>query len=329
MDTTAGRETFAVERDLLGNPRHFSFIQAVRLLCRATDADEPFRAIRIRPNLAWNTPAQEIVSIEKSETPHALYRLTVTFLELYGVGSPLPMFYTQDLLREQLKSCSANREFLDVFNGVLYEIFFDIWKKYHLSYRLFESPDPALWEQLFCTCGMGNGVVRQKLSHPQAQIAFSGLTSRPMRTAEGLRVILADILGNVPVAIDQCVTRRAPIPDAQRVRLGVSSTTLGDDAHIGIQIQERMGSFRVLIGPLPADRLEQFLPGTPTMSMIAELIRVYVNQPLRWDIEISCRTQGLTTVCLGERKKAFLGWNTWVFSGKSARETVTARFGAE
>ena len=325
MATKTGRETFVIETELLSNATQFSFIQAVRLLHRVTATDGPFDRIRVRPDLAWNTPLQEIACIEKRNSQHPVFLITATFLELYGATSPLPMFYTQDLFRDQTYHNSVSRDFIDIFNCILYEIYFDIRRKYHFSSRLFETPDPMFWEQLFCISGIGNSGVRKHLSTPQNQITYSGITSRPIRTAEGLRSILADTLKDIPVSIEQCIIRRARIPDCQRVSIGIVSSTLGDDIIIGKQITDRMGFFRVHIGVVSARQFSRFHPDSSLMMLLDELIRLYIDQPLQWDYEISCKTEDMTTVQLGGSKNAYLGWNTWVYSGKLEAEQVTAR----
>lgn len=328
MASTAWRETFTIEPVLLSRAAKFSFIQAVRLLHRITGTAEPFDCIRVRPDLAWNTPAQEIISIEKMEVQEldSVFRITVTFLELYGAGSPLPMFYTQDLFKDQTHHDSVCRGFIDIFNGILYEIDFNIWRKYNFIYRLFEKPDPELWEQLFCIAGIGRKETQKQLSAPQGFITYSGITSRPVRTAEGLRILLSDTLKEVSVTIEQCVTRLASIPQSQRVSIGWISTTLGVDIIIGKQMRDRMGAFRVHIGPVSAEQLSMLHPNTRLLKQLHEQVRCYIDQPLQWDYEIKCKTDGMATVQLGGNNKAYLGWNSWVYSGKPAKEQVSVRF---
>ena len=330
MGTKDRREAFTVGRQLLSGAPRFSFIQAVRIMHLLQDtvvSDDPFAYIRVRPNLAWNTPPQEIIGIEhKQDGNRSLYLLTVAFLELYGAGSPLPMFYTQELYREQNSNSSVSRDFIDIFNGIFYELFFNVWKKYNIAYRLFESPDPVLWEQLYCIAGFGNHTIRKGLTSPQTQVTFSGLSSRMIRTAEGLRAILASLLGTIPVRIEQCVKRMATIPESQCVLIGRSSNVLGVDTIIGKQIRDRMGSFRVYIGPVTADVFDRFLPGSATLTMLHEQIRLYIDQPLAWDIEVICEAQGMHSVRLSGKEKAFLGWNTWIYSKKLPAQTVAVRF---
>jgi type VI secretion system protein ImpH len=322
------RKAITVE-NILSEGSEYSFIQAIRLLHLLSDrlkSQDPFDKIRVRPELSWSTPLSELVRIEKNKVPSSIFHLTATFLQLYGTGSPLPMFYTQELFTAQSKGISADREFIDIFNGILYEIHFSIWKKYQLSYRMFEAPDPALWEQLLCICGAGNSKYRKKQISAPMQISYGANSSRPIRTAEGMRVILSDLLGTIPVSIEQCVLRIASVPEAQRMCVGKISTVLGVDTIIGKTIRDRMGSIRIHIGPVSTDEFEKLLPLSEKMSIILEQIRLYIDQPLLWDIEITSLTNGMNTVKLGGEKKGLLGWNTWIYSGALEGKTVTARY---
>jgi len=126
--------------------------------------------------------------------------------------------------------------------------------------------------------------------------------------------------------IIQCLPRMAPIPEDQRLFLGSSGAVLGVNTYLGQEMDDRMGAFRIRIGPVDADTFHEFLPDTQKFDTMSQLIRLYLDKPLVWENEIVLFGQEVKTVCLGEQRWSRLGWDTWVFSGKSYGQDVTATF---
>jgi hypothetical protein len=65
--------------------------------------------VRVRPRLGLGFPLRDIEGIEQDEDGR--YRIEANFFGLYGVTSPLPTFYTEDLIDEQLQGHSADVTF--------------------------------------------------------------------------------------------------------------------------------------------------------------------------------------------------------------------------
>src|SRR5919108_3991821 len=109
-------------------------------------------AVRVRPELSLAFPAADIAGIEKRGEG---YLVTARFLGLYGPASPLPTFYTEELLDEAAADACATREFLDIVNHRLYNLFFACAAKYRLFYQVAEGERREGIERLFCLAGPG------------------------------------------------------------------------------------------------------------------------------------------------------------------------------
>ncbi len=329
MATPTRRKTTDLETELCKRSSSYSFIQALRLLRLISlqkEGKELFDNVRVRPELTFNFQYNEISAVEKPTDTSFCFLMTVTFLGMYGTGSPLPMFYTQELFKEQENNLSVSRDFIDIFNSVLYEAYFYIWGKYSLLYSLFEAPDHTLQERLLFLAGLGGKNFCKQFSAPHHQVRYTGLSARPVKTAEGLRTIIADTLDGPTVLIEQCVTRMAPIPADQQLRLNKTSNVLGKSTVVGRKVLDRMGSFRIHIGPIHSRSLIRFLPNSSSMAAIAEQVRFYLDQPLEWDVEVCCHTKSMTTLQLGKKNCALLGWNTWIFTEQPAPKYVKVKF---
>ncbi len=319
MAHTNGRPTPKLIDRLFQEGHRFSFIQAFRFLLlhmRREGLTEPSlhelsKRIRIRPELSLAFPETDITEIASSSTP-GTYRITAAFLGLYGSSSPLPTFYTEDLLQEMGQDRSVSRDFYDIFNSRIYTLYFNIWRYYRLFFDIFEEPNECALERLYCLAGLGGAELRKTLEHPFRLLRYAGLATQFPRSAEGLRSILADGLNEPSLHITQCVERLAVIPADQRLFLGRSGNILGENAYLGQVIADRAGNFRIHIGPVDKESFERYLPDQPTFAQIDRLVGYYLDQPLVWDVEITVKTEGLSTIALGDR--CLLGCNTWIFS---------------
>lgn len=318
MAGTPRGSTSHLEQALLKEGTAFSFFQAFRLL-KALDAGEPGKQteIRIRPELTLGFPASDIVRIERLDGDQALYRMTVSFLGLYGVSSPLPTFYTEDLIDEQSEDESVNRDFLDFINQRLYELLYQAWSKSRQHLRIVEDKDSQALERLFCLVGLGEASQQRELRSPERLIRYAGLFTQFPRSALGLRALLRDAMGLKALDIEQCIPRWVPIPEEQRARLGGRSSRLGSDIYVGRAVLDRMGKFRIHIGPLTRRKFQELMPGMPKHDLLLTLIRLYVSDALEYDLHMAMLPGEAQKTCLGGAQWSVLGLDTWVFSRAS------------
>ncbi len=87
--------------------------------------------IRFRPHPGMGFPSSEIRGMEDPEPEHSHLPLTVrvNFMGLYGVESPLPTHYIDDIAQRR-EGYEAARDFLDIFNHRLITQYYRIWRKY-------------------------------------------------------------------------------------------------------------------------------------------------------------------------------------------------------
>lgn len=317
--------------------RRFSFVQIVRLLrlilsLEAENGADKFsqrKAIRVRPALNLSFPGTDIVSVKESQAEGPFrFLVTATFLGLYGSCSPLPTFYTEDLLAEAAEDMSVGRDFLDIINAPLYPLHFQCWSKYRLGIKVLEEGDPRGRERLFCLLGLGHEKIRQQIDGAYDLIRYIGLFTQRPRSALGLETLLSDALEMQRLKVVPCIQQKRAIPEDQRCRLGVCGNQMGEDIYLGRRIKDRMGKFRVSIGPLPGKAFNDLLPDAAWFRKLCNLIRAYLDQPLEWDLEVIIPRKEVRTTCLGGSTWSRLGWNTWIFSKAHHAQLVKTRLRA-
>lgn len=298
MAGQAGLAAPPVIRLLLERPRAFAFGQAVRLLMlahrRPGESEDAFlrRALRIRPELSLAHPGTDIAALEArprdGEEPDdgPLYDITATFLSLYGASSPLPTFYTEELMEEARADESAGRDFLDIFNQALYVLYCRACNFHRLELRSVEQEDRRLEILQFSLLGMGLDSLRERGRATQADLAHIALFGRHTRTAAGLEAYVRARTGAPDVSVEQCVPRRVAIPADQRARAGAAR--LGS-AVIGGSVVDLQGGFRLHVHGLDERGLEDFAPGGEGRRNLEDAVRRYLSSPLAWDLVLHAK----------------------------------------
>lgn len=324
--------TSELKLDLLKEGHSFSFFQAVRLLHllnRKSAAEKPGHIsgkipLWIRPNLSLGFPKADVEAIEeKSDSEGSRFQMLVNFLGLYGTSSPLPVFYTEDLIDEAADDESVAREFIDIINQRLYQLFYDCCTKYHQAFKIVEEQSGPYAERLFCLLGIGHSTLRAQIPDASSLVRYLGLFTQMPRSALGLETILKDVLGGLPVSVLPCIERKAKIPEDQKLALGSAAHRLGSNCFLGEQIADRMGKFRVRIGPLNNREFSAFYPGSDSYNQATLLVNMYVLDSLEYDVEVILAKGQAKTVCLGDAACSELGLNTWIFSGQKVGEVRT------
>jgi type VI secretion system protein ImpH len=325
----SGANPLDITRDLVAQGWSYSFFQAVRLLRRLSTPSNavgeiPDDHIRVRPALNLAFPAADIAKIEAVRYEEQnRYNITATFFGLYGSSSPLPTFYTEDLINEAGQDESVSRDFLDIIHHRLYSLLFHAWLKYRLFFQVAEDHSDAQTDRLFCLLGLGDPGLRRKIPDAFGLLRYIGLFTQFPHSATGLITILRDALDDVPMQLVACIHRMAEIPESQRLRMGVSGAALGVDTYVGEEIEDRMGKFRIQIGPLSQADFLRFTPGNPGHAKLTTLTELYITEPFEYEVELVLAANQAKTVCLGDAVRSVLGVTTWVFSEQSLGEVRT------
>jgi type VI secretion system protein ImpH len=235
-------------------PYRFEFFAALRVLARidetqADTRDEPRSTIdqlQFRSYQSLAFPASEIWEAEKDPGGKRLAVMTVAFLGLTGPLGALPRPYSELIIQRIRKGDVALRDFFDLFNHRLIQIFAHAGAKYrfYLTYEaaegrqrirraqgpqklrgflLDERPRLDLFSNvLLSLAGMGTPLLRYKDSvragpAPRTELPdatfqhYSGLFSQTHRSAVALGRMVADYFG-VPATVVPFVGQWLQLP---------------------------------------------------------------------------------------------------------------------
>jgi type VI secretion system protein ImpH len=304
--TTPRQANTPLEEQLLRRGHEFSFFQAMRLLLMIGDDSAASQTVRVRPELELSFPPADLNRVEKGP---GCYTVGATFLGLYGPASPLPTFYSEELLADAAADLSATKGFLDVLNHLIFDLFHQSTLKYRLFFQIAQLEQEEYLDRLFCLIGLGDKRMRRQLEEPQSLLRYAGLFSLQQRSSLGLATFLSDFL-QLPVEVVQCVPRRAQVPAEQRLRVGIAGCTVGADAVVGCEVVDRTGKFLLRVGPLKNEEFAAYLPGTPGRDHLDALVRFFLREPMAWDLELIRVTGEGPAAMLGGETAARLGWDS-------------------
>lgn len=302
-------------RDLERDATRYEYLQLLRMLRLigvAPDGAAAPRGVRTRPSLTLGIQAGEVASARR--LPDGRWSITANVFGLYGPGSPLPVYYTEDLLEEAREGRHATRGLVDLLNHVLYPLLFRCWEKDRIAQRIVEARDTRLLRGLQ---GFG-AIVAPRPPGERAPAALPPLLYLPLlqqgpRGAAGLRRLLELEFHPAAVRVRQHVRRLVPMPQAQRSVLGLRNHRLGEDARAGSHVDDAAGTLRVDLEQLDPKRLRQLMPGGSRRPRLEALLALYLRDPLRVELYLRPRAEPRTPgPCLGPRSSPRVGLSAWL-----------------
>ena len=353
MADSTGKPTAPVKLDLLENGKFYSFAQALRILAlrhrKHGETTDRFlrRMIRVHPDLSLAFPATDMVDIRyidhdghgrRHEIPgdaaassggdgdrrridgeagdeNGRYHVTATFLGLYGASSPLPAFYTEELIEDANDDIFVTRDFINILNSRFYAHFHRVDVKYRPMLEAIENADGKTHLVLDALYGFGDKNLIERDGVLPRLRRFSGLLTQMPRSASGLQAILREMAEHDGIFVEQCTRDVCEIPMNARCRLGQSNHALGHNGWLGGEYTDRDNHFSIHVRDVGARLLHSLLPeGGGLLRTLAEAARYYVSAAPSFDFLLSVARDAIRPLKLGKTGRGRLGVNSWLFS---------------
>ncbi|WP_299497186.1 type VI secretion system baseplate subunit TssG [uncultured Shewanella sp.] len=314
---------FDLIQDLMQYPEQYNFVQAIRLLRSQSQSDVKNycrKRVRIRPNLSLGFSATEIIQLEQQGD---YCQLTTNLFGLYGAGSPIPTFYTEELFEEQSKDRSVGRDFLDIFNQMFFEQYFQASSKYRFLPKLLEEQDVETLDRLFSFVGLGSQAMRDNTEDAGLLLRYSGLLTQLPRSSEGLQAIIDDIVSehsHEPIGykssnkvwVKEFVETWVDIPNDQQSVLGGGELYLGQDTYLGTQCKDMSQACHIVIQVDDAKKFKALQPNGKLFKRISVILRHYIDDLIDVSVCLSPTKNAIEPPKLNNERSALLGMNTWL-----------------
>lgn len=290
--------------------------------------------VRFVSNPSLGFPASEVATVEwEGREGEERAKVTVNFMGLQGQASPLPQHYAQETLWD-LGEPEGRRvlDFLDLFNHRMVSLLYRAREKYRHALRFDGAGGDEFTARVLALAGLDDEEVRAAAGvGPRRALRGLGVLASAHRSASGLVDMLRASFPGVGVRVISCIARRLPIPEEQRLHLraprrtaprrGDALTGLGRDTCVGTSRVDASSAFRVALGPMDYPEFRRFLPGEADFVSLARLTRLYVQEPLDFDVELHLRPTQRPALSLAPGEGLRLGQTSWI-APTDAREGV-------
>jgi type VI secretion system protein ImpH len=275
-----------IENDIIENGSSYDFFQAYRLLQNINDtypitARRPERKIDVRPELGLGYAESDISEVKLLDKQRG-YEVVSQLAGLYGVASPLPDFYTEELLDNEWDDLDAPREFLDLLHKQLFPKLYSAWRLYKLNFNAIEKEESSYWQLLYSLLGDADDNTDESIK--KLKLRYFNLFSNKERSTDGLLVIIKDLLDIDQAQIEEFCQQTVKIPQNLLCQLGQHNHQLGE-AHIGCEIWDQNHGIKIKTGNISEIQYLALVGDKIKFNQLISLVKSYIRKPLQVNIE--------------------------------------------
>ncbi|MCP1507107.1 type VI secretion system protein ImpH [Pseudomonas marginalis] len=257
-------------------------------------------AVRFRPDPGMGFPAGELKSIEIDEAhPERAATVRTRLLGLYGVDSPMPTVYLDDIAQRR-EGHAALEAFLDIFNHRIFTQFYRIWRKYSHPATFEAGGTDATSQCLLGLIGLGIPGTAQQVGTPVSRfLALLSVMRLPTRNAEGIAALVTLLAPDTQVQVTphwpQTIALPAPASLSRQRPVSLSQgTPLG---RVGHDANSQLG---LTLYTEHAQEARGWLPDGQLLRDLRVLLRVYLGWRCTAKLRLSLPLHSLPAPVLGQ-----------------------------
>lgn len=316
METTYRYEQASISKRLVNHPHEFEFYQAVRVLKRLI-ANQPASRLdlKVAPSLVF--PDRQVTAITLHNAAELIiWTCETPMLGLIGPMGVLPPHYTEQILNQMRHRETQFRDFFSLFEQRSLELLYQVWQKHRSYVQLEAKPyqDPFT-RGLQCLTGTEGLSQQTKAVLPLNSICyFAGIFSRPIRSAEGLRLLLQGYF-HVEITVREYIGRWLQVASDQYSHLPDSieshgkNNRLGQTAALGTRSWECHSQIEIVVGSLSFEQYSSFLPTQAQYQKLRFLAQLYLGFEFSINIRLVLAAAAFQAGRVGE---ALLGLTAWI-----------------
>lgn len=257
-------------------------------------------AIRFSPWPGMGFPASELKVIECDEAcESATPVVRTTFMGLYGVDSPLPTAYLDDITQRR-EGHEALQGFLDIFSHRILTQFYRIWRKYSYPATFETGGTDTLSQSLLGLVGLGITGSASHIGTPLSRfLALVGVLHQPGKTQEGMQALVSLLAPDTTVNVSPYSLR----PIAIRSPLsfdGEEGFLLDGNALLGDEVMDTSSQLLVELKTQNANEVIAWMPDGQLYQDFLVMLRVYLGWRFTARIQLTLRTEMLYVPLLDE-----------------------------
>lgn len=284
---------------LLTRPASFGLFQALHLLERAEPTRRPVgtslgldEAAGLSGPVSLGFPCSDVRAVVPGAQPGAPMVLSSPVMTLAGGQGPLPLPYTEMLLRAQREREEAPQAFLDIFQQRLLAFLYRGRCKHDVALWSGPLQQAPVMRALDALSGLGRAHGARAPQGQAAWLRHAGLQGAAPRSLAALLTLLRDRL-------DIAFTGHAfegawhPLAPEERARLAsrrpAGGSALGQGAGLGARVWNPSAGIALATPALDPAQAESLLPGGAGHDLLAWLVARHQQQdtPLNLQLDLA------------------------------------------
>jgi len=322
---------------LIKHGHKFDFFQAVKILealhpnnnSVGTGSNPDNETIRFSSHAGLSFAASDINEIVKqSDNQSVPYKMIVNFLGLAGSTGPLPLKYTELVLKRIQKKDFAFRDFLDIYHHRIISLLYKSAKKHRVHLNTISPEKTDIARYVFSLIGIDYNVFNQfNFINKRLLLSYAPLFFQRCKNLSNLELLLSDFF-QVQVKGKQFCGSWFDISDDELSKIGTFSginNTIGKNVIIGKQSFSRQSKVELIIGPLTIQQYRNFLPSGRAFKHFLKMVRFYIGKIVECDISLILLSSEIPEVRFENTNSIKLGWTSFITTNKALRKNVKVK----
>lgn len=295
---------------LIAKPWQFNLFKAMSLIEKHWAAPNELeqgisQRVMFKPFKELGFPATDVRKCTLENDGRGRLSLSTSFLGLYGVDAPMPHYVLEQAASDE-QSGDRVRQFLDIFNHVLYCQLFQAWKKSQIN-----------------IAGRGaeqfDGLVESILLGKTDQKIQCGIASLKQTSASGLAQLLKHSLDIESLKVDDTRANWQSIDTPSAIGTN-NQMILGNSAVLGTKVLVSGSILTIEIGPVTNEIALKLTPRSADGIKMAALLTAHLPSNIEWVCQIKVANEALAEQTIGKHGLV-LGHNSYL--GAAAANITT------
>ncbi|MDI9799926.1 type VI secretion system baseplate subunit TssG [Citrobacter koseri] len=259
--------------------------------------DDP---VRFAPHPGMGFPVSELKAVEYDENDDSRPPLIrTTFMGMYGVDSPLPTAYLDDIT-QRWEGYEALQGFLDIFSHRILTQFYRIWRKYSYPATFEPGGTDSISQSLLGLVGLGIPGTANHIATPVSRfLALLGVLRQPGKTQEGIQALVTLLAPDTTVKVSPYCLR--PVEVSQPLGFyGDDDFLLDGNTPLGDEAMDANSQLLIALSTDNEQEAQGWKPDGLLYQDFLVMLRVYLGWRFKARITLTTSTRLLAVPLLGE-----------------------------
>lgn len=225
--------------------------------------------------------------------------IRTTFMGMYGVDSPLPTAYLDDITQRR-EGHEALQGFLDIFSHRILTQFYRIWRKYSYPATFEPGGTDSISQSLLGLVGLGIPGTAEHIATPVSRfLSLLGVLQQPGKTQEGMQALVTLLAPDTTVKVSPYCLR--PVEVSQPLGFYDDDDVLLDgNTPLGEEAMDANSQLLIALATDSEQESQGWKPDGLLYQDFLVMLRVYLGWRFKAKISLTTRTRLLAAPPLGE-----------------------------